>query len=184
MRNWMAGTAVTGLLILGLLAALVAPSRAHQQFMFEAKAGEYTARLFVFADGLYADEVLPFDVDLVDANDDQVPFSDVAVRIMAIGRGGQFSTLVHLSEGDGFMNYTFPRAGKYEVALGFVQDGNMFTQAAFPLEIVAFSDAGSNAPGAIQMLPWTWITLALLLAFVLGFGTRHAWAVMAARRRG
>jgi hypothetical protein len=170
-----------------VVVVLVSRSHAHQQFVLEAKAGDYVARLYIFADGLYADEVLPLDVDLVDSANQPVPFSDVAVRIFAKEKGGQFSTLVHLIEGTTFMNYTFPEARAYEVALGFVRDGDMFAQAAFSLDIGApFGTDQSKAPvipwAALSMMPRGAILAALSVLALIFFGVGFATAKLFARR--
>lgn len=89
-----------------------------------------------------------FDFEVVDANKDEIPFTDVWVRLVR-DKSTVLATGVHNADlGGSLLTYKFPSAGEYVLHARFQNNGDKVAEAEFPLMVqrgVTTRNGGSGA---------------------------------------
>lgn len=104
----------------------------------------YIVDIGLSSEGFTAGDLSRFDFVLIDEETgEEVPFSDVWVRINQ-GREVFLATGIHRPElGQTGISYAFPSAGEYQVNIRYQRDGETLAEYTFPVTVTGSSEGGS-----------------------------------------
>lgn len=129
---------------------------------FEGQDGDVFIDIGYSVENITDDTSVVFDFEILDSEENMIPFSDVWVRITQEKSTVFASGIYNARLGGALMTYKFPESGEYELSARFQDDGKSIAEGTFP---VVVERGASRSVGSGRVV---YAALGLLGGIILG----------------